>query len=394
MVLKKLFSPALNDAGGFDPSSGAAPKAKIMHRPLRIGLGLVLAIHGAAIALSQEFSPPKPSREDRPSAKGYVCHRASRPIVVDGRLEEAWNQAPWTDDFVDIEGDRKPRPRYRTRVKMLWDDAALYIAAELEEPHVGAVLTEHDSYIFHHDNDFEVFLDPDGDGHLYAELEMNARNTTWDLLLTKPYRFGGKAIDAWEIAGLRTAVRVDGTLDDPRDRDRGWTIEIAWPWKGLKQLASCPVPPRDGDRWRINFSRVQLTQRFEKGRYRKVPGSKEENWVWSPQGLVNMHLPERWGELMFSTAAAGSVAFRPDPAEPARRALHRILAAQEMHRRKHGRWAAHLRELGPVGDLGTGLTGARIETTSTRFEASVHQRFPRTKGETWHIDSEGRLWKD
>ena len=102
---------------------------------------------------------------------------------------------------MDIEGDRRPEPRFRTRMKMLWDDQALYIAAELEEPHVWATLTEHDSVIFH-DNDFEVFLDPDGDSHLYAELELNALNTTWDLLLPKPYKDGGKAVDAWEIAGL------------------------------------------------------------------------------------------------------------------------------------------------------------------------------------------------
>ena len=118
-----------------------------------------------------------------PHPKGYVCHRATSPITIDGDLADAeWAAAPWTDAFVDIEGDKKPKPRFRTRVKMLWDDEALYIAAELEEPHVWATLTEHDAVIFH-DNDFEVFLDPDGDNHLYGELELNALNTTWDLLL-------------------------------------------------------------------------------------------------------------------------------------------------------------------------------------------------------------------
>ena len=66
------------------------------------------------------------------------------------------------DDFQDIEGDKKPRPRFRTRAKMLWDDQFFYVAAELEEPHVWATLTKHDSVIFH-DNDFEIFIDPDGD---------------------------------------------------------------------------------------------------------------------------------------------------------------------------------------------------------------------------------------
>ncbi|HSI73276.1 MAG TPA: carbohydrate-binding family 9-like protein, partial [Fimbriimonas sp.] len=118
--------------------------------------------------------------------KTYICSRAVEPPSIDGNLEKQfWAHAPWTDDFVDILGDRMPKPRYRTRVKMLWDDEHLYIGAMLEEPHVWGTLTERDSVIFH-DNDFEVFIDPDGDNHLYGELEINALNTVWDLLLVKP----------------------------------------------------------------------------------------------------------------------------------------------------------------------------------------------------------------
>ena len=193
--------------------------------------------------------------------RGYVCYRAGKPPIIDGKLNDAaWDAAPWSDDFVDIEGAKKPRPRQRTRMKMLWDDRHLYIAAQLDETHVWATLTQHDSIIFH-DNDFEVFIDPDADSHLYAELEINALNTTWDLLLTKPYKNKGHAIDAWEIPGLQTAVHVDGTINDPRDVDRGWSVEIAWPWKSLKAISNCPVPPRDGDQWRINFSRVRMAAR-------------------------------------------------------------------------------------------------------------------------------------
>src|SRR5258708_384591 len=101
-------------------------------------------------------SEPTPVAKDDPylPPKGYVCYRADKPIKIDGRLDkEAWNAAPWTDAFVDIEGDKKPKPRFRTRVKMLWDAECLYIAVEMEEPHVQASMTKHDSYIFHEDND-------------------------------------------------------------------------------------------------------------------------------------------------------------------------------------------------------------------------------------------------
>src|SRR6516225_4467067 len=105
--------------------------------------------------------------------RGYVCGFASQPPVIDGRLDDpAWEAAPWTEDFLDIEGPSKPKPRFRTRAKMLWDNDNFYIAAELEEPHVMGTVTKHDAIIFA-DNDFEVFINPNGDNHNYFELELN-----------------------------------------------------------------------------------------------------------------------------------------------------------------------------------------------------------------------------
>jgi hypothetical protein len=231
--------------------------------------------------------------------KVYHCRRTTGAIVVDGIFDEAaWSAAAWTDDFVDIEGDIRPAPRYRTRAKMLWDETYFYFGFELEEPHVSANLTEHDSVIFH-DNDIEIFIDPDGDAELYVELEINALNTTWDLLLVKAYRDGGPAIDGFELHGLQTAVHVHGTLNDPSDRDTGWTVEVAIPWRALKDIARMPLPPKPGDRWRVNFSRVEWLYDVVDGKYVKCPETKEDNWVWSPQGIVDMHQPEHWGFVEF-----------------------------------------------------------------------------------------------
>lgn len=225
-----------------------------------------------------------------PAPKRYTVTRAAHPITVDGRLDDAaWKNAPWTTDFVDIEGAAKPNPRYRTRVKMLWDDQFLYIAAELEEPNVTAKLTEHDSVIFH-DNDFEVFLKPLLDSDSYYEFEMNALNTGWDLFLNKPYLAGGKADNSWDIAGLKTAVAVQGTLNHSVDHDTGWTLEIAYSWASFRQRQPAVQPPHAGTVWRINFSRVEWT----------AGKPNEDNWVWSPQGVVNMHVPDRWGFLTFA----------------------------------------------------------------------------------------------
>jgi cellulose/xylan binding protein with CBM9 domain len=229
----------------------------------------------------------------------YTCYRASAPLQIDGRLNDAaWRQAPWTSRFVDIEGSKKPLPRFQTRAKMLWDEEYFYVGAELLEPDIWGTLKEHDSVIFH-DNDFEVFLWPPGVGRSYFEFEINALNTGWDLFLPKPYREGGKADNSWEIPGLRTAVHIDGTLNRPGDRDRGWSVEIAFPWTGFASRA--PVSrPRPGEEWRVNFSRVEWLTTVEQGQYRKVPGKKEDNWVWSPQGVINMHIPDEWGYVVFA----------------------------------------------------------------------------------------------
>jgi hypothetical protein len=227
----------------------------------------------------------------------YAAPKVKAPIQVDGRLDE-WKSIPWTPLFVDIEGSAKPLPRFKTRAKMAWDDDYLYVAAELEEPHLWATYTQHDSVIFHQ-HDFEVFVDPDSDGLHYFEFEMNVLNTTWDLYLDKPYRMKGKADNSWEIPGLKSAVHADGTINDAKDVDRGWTLEIAFPWKAFNRGPRPAVAPKTGETWRINFSRVEWPIRIENGSYVKPEKSKEDNWVWSPQGLINMHVPDKWGFVRF-----------------------------------------------------------------------------------------------
>jgi hypothetical protein len=233
-----------------------------------------------------------------PSApRHYDCHQA-QGIVVDGKLDDAaWQKASWSEAFVDIEGSAKPAPRFRTRMKMLWDDTYLYIGADLEEPDVWATLTQHDSVIFK-DNDFEVFLNPSGDSRNYFEFEINALNTSWDLFLAKPYRESGKADNGWEIPGLKSAVFVDGTINRTGDKDRGWQVELALPWSAF-QGRSGFGRPKNGDQWRINFSRVEWkTEVTGSTTYKKLPG-REDNWVWSPQGVVDMHRPGKWGYVRF-----------------------------------------------------------------------------------------------
>ncbi len=330
----------------------------------------------------------------RQKPKGYVAGQVKAPPRIDGKLDDpAWKSAPWTDDFVDIEGVAKPKPHFRTRAKLIWDKDYLYIGAELQEPHVWGKLTEHDSVIFH-DNDFEVFIEPDGDNHYYYEFEMNALNTTWDLLLDKPYKDGGPARNEFELTGVKSAVFVDGTLNDPRDEDRGWSLEIAFPWAALKQKTPAACPPSDDALWRISFSRVQWVVNVVGGLYVKPPG-KEANWVWSPQGIIDMHRPERWGMVRFSTQPPGMGVFKPDPAMSVKDLLQEVYYRQRHFHSQKGRYAGSLEELGwvPEGDLSPSRKPV-ITLREGGFEVRASRPISGGDEEVWRIFQNALLVKE
>jgi hypothetical protein len=266
----------------------------------------------------------------------------------------------------------------------------------MEEPDVWSTLKERDSVIFH-DNDFEVFIDPDGDTHAYYELEVNAFATPWDLLLVKPYRDGGPAIHAWDIADLQVGVRVRGTLNKPGDRDEGWTVEIAMPWKILKEAAPGHKAPGAGDYWRLNFSRVEWQVDATAQRYAKrlKPGTQEplpeDNWVWSPQGAIDMHMPERWGYVQFSSKPAGSGtdSFVDDPNERVKWALRRLYYRQRRYRDANGAYVTSLDALKAAEIRVEGLEFRPAMTATAAMYEITAKGF---NGATLHINQEGRVW--
>ena len=236
--------------------------------------------------------------------KHYIVNKINDEINIDGKDDElAWSNAIYTDDFIDIEGDKIPRQK--TNVKMLWDDKFLYVFAKLYENHIWGDITKRDEVIYYN-NDFEVFINPNDDVFSYGEIEINALGTEWDLFLNRPYRLKGKADSSWDINGLKSAVDINGTLNDPNDLDDYWTVEIAIPLKEIEKLNTSGKDEKviSGDVWRINFSRVNWDFEINNGVYsRKKENGKylpEYNWVWSPQGIINMHVPENWGYLVFS----------------------------------------------------------------------------------------------
>lgn len=266
------------------------------------------------------------------AAAQYTCYRTRQRPVLDGRLASpAWQKAPRSPRFVDmLTGEAAI---FDTRASALWDDENLYIGFWIEEPYVEASLTERDSLIFN-DNDVEVFIDG---GDCYYEFEINAFNTIYEVFFIwkDAYQRGGKydvpefdvfqpnaltfsgnfdrqaatfwkgthprgarwAFTDWDFPGLQTAVQVQGQINNRQVTDKGWQVELAFPWAGMGWLANGrPLPPKDGDTWRIFFGRFE---RLIVSGERPQP---QPAWCWNKHGVLDTHAPECFTQVHFSTA--------------------------------------------------------------------------------------------
>jgi hypothetical protein len=325
------------------------------------------------------------------SIESYICTRPIDELIIDGKLnEESWILAEWTNEFVDIEGDKKPKPLHKTQVKMLWDDNYFYIAAKIYEPHIWATYTKRDAVIYH-ENDFEVFIDPNGDTHNYYEFEINAIGTHWDLLLTKPYKDGGRYLNSWDIKGLKKGIFIDGTINDPTDIDNYWTVELAFPWAVLDQLAK--RTPKVNDQWKVNFSRVNYTMDVGESYKKSInPDSGKEyqfNWVWSPQGVIDMHRPYSWGLVQFSDKPAGSkgLEFNESNDENIKLMLRKVYYAQKKYHKENSAYANDISQLN-VEISKEDLNKIDIQTTFSLYEATYT-----SDQHIWHIMQDGKVWR-
>jgi hypothetical protein len=262
----------------------------------------------------------------------YICYRTPHPMRVDGRLDKpAWLEAPRSPRFVDLVSG-VPGP-LETRMAALWDDEALYVAFWAGEPNVQARLAERDALVWT-ENDLEIFI---GGEDCYYEFEINALGTVyevfyvWQDALKKGGRFDRPEFDLrerrvdvlggfqdamrwgkhprglrwafmdWDFPGLRAAVQVQGTLNDDADIDQGWTAEIAFPWRGMRMLAGTkPVPPGDGDVWRLDFSRFELLRNCG------VTVEPHPGWALNRHGVYDSHIPECFSFIHFSMSDAAA----------------------------------------------------------------------------------------
>lgn len=233
----------------------------------------------------------------------YKCKRIQESINIDGVLNEPiWPKIEKVGRFILSDGSGVASRQ--TEARVCWDDKNLYIAFECADPDIWGTMLNRDDPIYDEEV-VEVFIDPDCDSKEYYEFEISPRNTLFDARIYNPsgnqqkgYKFhsgiewdyeleGLQVNKEWDCKGIKTAVNVNGTLDDRTDEDKVWTVEISVPFDSLEQAPH--VPPEDGEVWRLNLYRIDLTP-------------KPEFSCWSPTLLVppDFHVPKAFGKLIFS----------------------------------------------------------------------------------------------
>ncbi len=296
----------------------------------RCGKCILMAMVSAAIILSvatvepanfdresgYEYPSVPPSGRPLPfKTRQYVVYKAVDAITIDGRLDEtSWENAEWTNTFDHILSVRGyARPFLATRAKILWDDEKLYFAADMEEPNLIGYIAQHDTVVCY-DNDFEIFIDVDDDAQDYIELEFNTLGTIFDIFYPKEFHRGGlphgwpqgfygtRNSPDWDLEGMRIAARVDGSLNYPLDRDRGWTLEVSIPWESLQKTSRTGEKlNREGSCFRVGMSRVEYPWPKEWPiKDWNDKGSGSWDWTWTPNLAYDMHVPEAWGRVILS----------------------------------------------------------------------------------------------
>ena len=208
--------------------------------------------------------------------------RAATRITVDGKLDDAaWKNAnqiefqfPW---------NFQTGAKQKTTARLLWDDENLYVAYECIDADVVAHYDKRDDPTYK-DDAVEIFIYPGKNRNLYYGLEMNARGTLYDYF----YIFPQLLLKRFDMTGVQLATHIDGTLNMTSDKDKGWTLELAIPWKNFEELTT-EMPPKPGSVWRANFNRWDGTE----------PNRRLSQWSDSGMIKANPHWPERFGELEF-----------------------------------------------------------------------------------------------
>ena len=244
-------------------------------------VGPTLMVQAGANASATPATPKPPKYAAR-----KLGEADAQSLQIDGKLDEpVWARVPplRLTPFGNAQ-------EQATTVKIAMTEDSLIIGAQLADKHVWGTLESRDDETWREEV-LEVFLDVDGDGKDYMELQITPRNTIFDARF--PVRLGtGQgsrdeqivAAKAWNMEGLKSAVHVDGTVNDDGDEDRSWTVELLLPIASIPGLDK--AKPAAGDKWAINFYRFDRPKEGTTWAYA---------WSTAPRG--DFHQVDKFGVL-------------------------------------------------------------------------------------------------
>ena len=213
----------------------------------------------------------------------YCCRHVDRALELTGTITDpAWELADPVQLVLTADGSTARQP---TTVRLLWSDEHLYVAFHCVDTDVWGTFRNRDDNICSEEV-VEVFIDPRARGRSYIEIEVSPHNVIYDLYILNDPRFGRiRALKQWDCLGLMTQVHVEGPIDTREDDNAYWACEMAIPHIEIHDAPN--IPPQPGDQWRVNLYRID---RHKTG---------DEFQAWSPTGIVNYHIPDRFGVLEF-----------------------------------------------------------------------------------------------
>jgi hypothetical protein len=218
-------------------------------------------------------------------AAGYVVAAADAPrtSLLSGDAA-AWKSAARV---------RFGPEKYATEFAALWAPDALYLRWDATDPAPWHTMTRRDEHLWEEEV-VEIFLDLDGSGRNYAEIEVSAGNVVCDVRMVQPSPDKKMDFD-WNLAGLESRVMPllaqGGTT--------GWTAVARLPWDGFRSLPSArsvTLPPRAGDAWHFNVFRV------ERPGGPQAPEKDAVEVAWSDPGEPSFHVPAAFRPLRFAAA--------------------------------------------------------------------------------------------
>ena len=181
---------------------------------------------------------------------------------------------------------------YATTFRALWGVEGLFLRFDAVDPSPWHTLTERDDHLWTEEV-VEIFIDPDGDGRNYAEIEINPHNAVCDLVIFTASPNLRSDID-WDHEGIRPRVVP---LRDDAGNTVGWTAVALLPWHGFAMLPDSDgvtLPPVVGDAWRFNVFRIKRPG---------GPGEPAKDAVyapWSPTSGPSFHDPAAFRPLEFT----------------------------------------------------------------------------------------------